>query len=299
MSTLSPVSIKTIVVATDLSPSSDVAVEQAALLAMHWSAGLWLLHVFDDSLWASIKGVYDSERWLGNEPVLAARDRLSQQVRQVAHRHGIVVTGETRTGRAAAEIARFLGEHQADLLVVGEHGEDWVGDTVIGGTALKVLERANVPVLLVRRPASADFSTVIVATDFSDNSTRAAQLAVNWFPSASHYLAHAYSVLFEGRMRMGGATDDDIDRYRTDERVRSEARMTKLRKVLEIPDTMNFHAVNLRGHPTSVLFKLAERHAADLIVIGKHGGSEIEERLLGSVTQNVLYHVSSNVLLLP
>jgi len=33
------------------------------------------------------------------------------------------------------------------------------------------------PVLLARRPASADFSNILVATDFSDNAMRAAQLA--------------------------------------------------------------------------------------------------------------------------
>ncbi|MBK8121761.1 MAG: universal stress protein [Sulfuritalea sp.] len=236
---------------------------------------------------------------MGNEPVLSAHNRLSQQVREIANRHGIVVTGETRIGSAAAEVARFLTEHHADLLVVGEHGEDWIGDTVIGGTALKVLKQANVPVLLVRRPASADFSTVIVATDFSDNAMRAAQLAVNWFPSSSHYLTHAYSVLFEGRMRMAGATDEDIDRYRVDERMRSEAKMKTLRKLLDIPDATKGHTVNLRGHPASALLELSERLAADLIVIGKHGGTAIEERLLGSVTQNVLYHASSNVLLVP
>lgn len=299
MSRLTPVSIKTIVVATDLSPAADVAVEQAAAHARRWRAILWMLHVFNDNLWASIKVIYDTVHWSGNEPDLSARNRLSQQVRLVADRHGIVVSGETRTGSAAAEIARFLTEHQANLLVVGEHGEDWIGDTIIGGTALKVLEQANVPVLLVRRPVSADFSTVIVATDISNNAMRAAQLAVSWFPYSSSYLAHAFVVLFEGRMRMAGATGGDIDRYRIEERARSEARKKTLRGLLDIPDTANVHSINLRGHPASVLFDLSERHAADLIVIGKHGGTAIEERLLGSVTQNVLYHASSNVLLVP
>lgn len=51
--------------------------------------------------------------------------------------------------------------------------------------------------------------------------------------------------------------------------------------------------------PSSVLFELSERLAADLIVIGKHGSTVNEERLLGSDTQNVLYYTSSNVLLVP
>lgn len=73
MNTWSPVSIKTIVVATDLSQTADVAVEQGAELARHWGASLWMLHVFDDSLWASIKGIYDAERWSGNESLSPAK----------------------------------------------------------------------------------------------------------------------------------------------------------------------------------------------------------------------------------
>jgi nucleotide-binding universal stress UspA family protein len=38
---------------------------------------------------------------------------------------------------------------------------------------------------------------------------------------------------------------------------------------------------------------------ADLIVIGKYGGTMLDEVLFGSVTQNVLYQVGCNALLVP
>lgn len=299
MSAVPSVTPQTIVVATDLSPAAGVAVEQAARLARSQGAHLWLLHVFNDSLWASIKNIYDSERFSGNEPVLAARKHLSEQVRQIADSHGIVVSGETRTGQAANEIARFLRECLADLLVVGEHGEDWIGDTVIGGTALNVLERAGVPVLLVRRLVSAEVSTVIVATDFSANAERALRLAFEWFRAATLYVVHVYSVPFEGRMRMAGATDADLEHYRNEERARAENAFRALRKTLAIPAGTRIQWLDVLGQPAAVLCEMGERLAADLIVVGKHGGSAIEERLIGSVTQNVLYHASSNVLLVP
>ncbi|NWG32313.1 MAG: universal stress protein [Rhodocyclaceae bacterium] len=299
MDTRSPAVIRTIVAATDLSAAANLAVEQAAVLAKRFEADLSVLHVFDDGLWAAIKSIYDAERWTGADPVLAARDHLSRQAQELAARHGISVVAETRTGGAAAEIARFLTECQADLLVVGEHGEDWIGDTFLGGTALKVLAQANVPVLLVRRPASAEWASVIVAMDFSDNARRALQLALDWFPSSSLYITHAYFVPFEGRMRMAGATDADLDHYRKAELARAESSMQSLRDSLAVPATAHVQWLNLHGHPAAVLFELSERLAADLIVIGKHGGSALEERIIGSVTQNVLYHASSNVLLVP
>ena len=290
--------VRTIIAATDLSPASDVAVEQAALLAKQWDAELVLLHVFNDDLWSTIKAIYDAERWVGTEPILVARNRLSQQVGEIAERHGIQVRGDTRTGRAASEIATFGHEQDAQLLVVGEHGEDWIGNMVLGGTALKVLKRADLPVLLVRRPASAEFSKILVATDFSDNAMRAAQLSLHWFPQARQQLVHAWYVAFEGRMRLAGASNQEIERYRGDESSRLERKIQDHLIALQAGTTV--HHLLVRGAPAPVLIEQAERWGADLIVVGKHGGSVWDERLLGSVTQNVLYYgVGCNMLLVP
>lgn len=289
--------IRTIVAATDLSPASNIAVEQAALLAKNFGAELVLLHVFNDGFWSTIKAIYSVEHWMDNEPVLVARKLLSQQVVEIAKRYEIPVRGDTRTGRAAREIITFGYEQDAQLVVVGEHGEDWVGDAVIGGTALKVLKRANLPILLVRRPASAGFSKIIVATDFSDNAERAAQLSLRWFPLAQQQLVHAYFVAFEGRMRLAGASDDDIERYRDHEIARAERKIQDQINALEAKTTVG--KLLIRGAPAPVLIAQAARLEPDLIVIGKHGGTVLDEVLLGSVTQNVLYQVGCNVLLVP
>jgi nucleotide-binding universal stress UspA family protein len=297
MLTAVPAPIRLIVAATDLSPAADQAVAKAAVLAAQWGAELCLLHVFDDSLWATIKAVYDAERWSAHEPILAARDRLSRQARELGERHGIVVRAETRTGGAASAIADFVREQQAQLLVVGEHSEEWIADTVIGGTALKVLEQASVPVLLVRRPADADFSAVLTATDFSDNAKRAARWLTTQLPGARHFLLHAYAVAFEGRMRMAGATDADIERYRGEELGRATACMDE--QLAQLGSPARIEPLLAHGAPVAVLLSQAERVGANLLVIGKHGGTVLEERLLGSVTQNVLYHARCDVLLVP
>lgn len=290
-------SVCTIVSATDLSPASNIAVEQAALLAKQFGAELVLLHVFNDGFWSTIKAIYSAEHWMDTDPALVARKLLSQQTGEIAKRHGIRVRCDTRTGRAAKEINTFGYEQDAQLVVVGEHGEDWIGDAVIGGTALKVLKRANLPVLLVRRPASAEFSKILVATDFSDNAERAAQLSLRWFPHAQQQLVHAYFVAFEGRMRLGGASGEDIERYRDHEISRAERKIQDQINALEAKKSVG--QLLIRGAPAPVLIAQAERLEVDLIVIGKHGGTVLDEVLLGSVTQHVMYQVGCNVLLVP
>lgn len=297
MNTTSPQAVRTVVVATDLSPASEIAVDQAAMLARRWDADLVLLHVFNDGVWATITAIYESEVWAGAEPVLVARNRLSQQVREVAARHAVRARGETRTGRAASEIAAFCREQDAQLLVVGEHGEDWIGEAVLGGTAQRVLARADLPVLLVRRAVSAELSCILLATDFSDNATRAAQLSLDWFPDVRQRLLHACTVAFEGRMRMAGVSLEHIDGYRRDELARAEQRMEAQMQALRSAAPVGKRIV--QGYATTVLLREIERSGAELLVIGKHGGTMLDERLLGSITQNLLYRADCNVLLVP
>ncbi|MDP3639125.1 MAG: universal stress protein [Azonexus sp.] len=309
-SNLAPVSV--IVVATDFSPGSYLAIERAALLARQWDADLWLLHVFDDGLWATIKNIYDAERWAAVEPILAARNRLSQLTTEVAGRYGIRVHGETRTGRVVTEIVAFASTQSAQLLVIGEHGEDWISDTVLGGTALKVLEEANIPVLVVCRPATkvdqaagddsppdAGYSYLLVAVDFSEAAERAARQAILFFPEARFLLVNAYLIPFEGRMQLAGASDADIERYRAAERLRVERKMRGFIERLAAPGELRSSEQFVRQSPATAILGQAERIGADLFVIGKHGGSVVEERLLGSVTRNVLYDAGRDVLLVP
>ena len=297
MNTTSPQAVRTVVVATDLSPASEIAVDQAAMLARRCDADLVLLHVFNDGVWATITAIYESEVWAGAEPVLVARNRLSQQVREVAARHAVRARGETRTGRAASEIAAFCREQDAQLLVVGEHGEDWIGEAVMGGTAQRVLARADLPVLLVRRAVSAELSCILLATDFSDNATRAAQLSLDWFPDVRQRLLNACTVACEGRMRMAGVSLEHIEGYRRDELARAEQRMEAQMQALRSAAPVGKRIV--QGYPTTVLLREIERSGAELLVIGKHGGTMLDERLLGSITQNLLYRADCNVLLVP
>jgi len=290
---------RTIIAATDFSENARCAVEQAARLAQEWHASLTLVHVFNDGAWASIKAIYDLSRWETSNPIMSARQRLAAICAQLARDHGVVADAEVLVGRASREIHRFVTMRQAGLVVVGEHGENWVRDAVLGGTALKVLEATHVPVLLVRQPAAGSYQRIIIATDFSETATRAARLTIDLFPEARHHLVNAYVVPFEARMRMGGAQEKDIRHYREQEYLKAEQNLEAFAVDCDYRAATEFSRLALHGYPASVLFEQAQGMEADLIAIGKHGGGAFEEKLLGSVTQNILYHAACDVLLSP
>jgi nucleotide-binding universal stress UspA family protein len=290
--------LQTILAATDFSEGAGLAVGRAARLAQAHGAALWLLHVLDDGAWASVRKLYDLEHWTGADPVLAARERLARQAADLSDRFGVSVKAETRSGRAPAAIAGFARECAAGLLVMGVQAEDWLRYTMLGGSALRVLEHADVPVLLVRRSAATDFSRVLVATDFSAGAGRAARMALALCPAARPILLNAYAVGFEGRMRLGGATNEDIERYREQESRRAADRMQAFLAELG-EDAGRFEPRHVHGYPAASILKQAEEAGAELIAVGKHGGSALEERLIGSVAQNILYNANCDVLLSP
>ncbi|CAG0951576.1 TRAP-T-associated universal stress protein TeaD [Rhodocyclaceae bacterium] len=290
--------MRTLVVATDFSSGAELAVERAARIARNRGAALWLLHVFDDGVWASMRSLYDIERWVGADPVVSAREYLSQQAVDLSSRFGVTVRAETVHGSAPQAIAAFAKAQRADLLAMGVSSDDWLRYAMLGGSAQRVVEHADVPVLLVRRPAQTDFSHALVATDFSEGAMRAAQLALAFMAEARLTLLHAHVVEFEGRMRLAGATNEDIERYRAQERQRAAGRMEVFLAALG-EEARRFEPCFEHGHAAAAILKKASEIGPDLIVIGKHGGSAFEERLLGSVTQNILYSAACDVLLSP
>lgn len=284
-----------IVAASDFSSWADLAVERAAKMAQQLNCDLRLVHVFNDSIWASFRNVYDLERWLGGDPVLGARERLSQQADDLGRRFGIDVVAQTLSGDPAEQISADALAANARLLVLGETGESLLGEMLLGGTAQKVLDRARLPVLVVRTPVSGNYARVMVASDFSAASRHAAQLALDFCADAHRLLLHAYVVPMEGRMRMAGATDEDIKRYRDQEQERSRVAMQEF-----LGGLRGAYAERLvHGFPVDAIIEGVSRNDIDLLVVGKHGGSVLGERLLGSVPQNVLHHANCDVMLVP
>jgi nucleotide-binding universal stress UspA family protein len=287
---------RTIIAATDFSESATRAVRQAAHLAHAWGAKLILVHVFNDSVWASLRAVYDLPGWNDVKPVVNQRARLMKLAAEIARDLSLSVETELLTGRASQQIGEVVAACKADLLVVGEHGENWVNDIVLGGTALKVIEAARVPVLLVRREQPALYRDIVIAADFSASSERAARFALDAFPSAQKVLIHAWLVPLETSMRLGGAREEDIEHFRARAFAQAEGGLASLMRQVD-DQSGRLQPLALQGSPASVIFDQAEARGSDLIVIGKHGGSALDERLLGSVTQNILYHAECDVLL--
>ena len=78
--------------------------------------------------------------------------RIRQQVDELPD--DISVTSIVVAGHPAEVILERLDEGRHDLLVMGTRGLGRVGGALLGSVSQKVLQRARVPVLVVREPAA-------------------------------------------------------------------------------------------------------------------------------------------------
>ncbi len=289
--------ISGIVAATDFSVTAEWAARRAATLAKHWHCPVTLVNVFDDGVLATVKAVYDIGKWASFNHLDADRTRLQALAEKIKADAGFDVATEMLRGAAPSALAEFAAAQKPRLLVLGEHGEGWLSAAVLGSTAMKVLHAIRAaPVLVVRRDPLEPYHEVLVATDFSAASARAARLALTLPPATRLTLVSAYGVALEGRMRLAGATQEDLEAYR--ERERSHADQNMKRFVDDLGEGgQRFVQRLVHGHAAAAILRSASELSADLIVIGKHGGSATEERLLGSVTQNILHQAEGDVLM--
>lgn len=212
-----------IVAATDFSEGASLAVERAARLAEAREARMYLVHVCNEAPWGSLRDVLGRRGRKKADPCAAANELLEAHVGGLARRLGHRVEGVLLRGSASDALADFVATRRPDLLVMGAHGEKWLRYTLIGGTALKVLRRSEVAVLVVRRSPRGVYGKTIVAVDLSDRAVTVAGAAFALLPDAEHHLVHAYHVPFEGRMRLVGSTEREIDRFRASGAPRGEA----------------------------------------------------------------------------
>ena len=144
-----------ILVPTDFSELSAVALDYAEALAERCGASLHVLHVIEDRF---LLGATSSEIYVPDVPALRAAlvtSAESELATFVADRvrNAVRVTTEVRVGNAATVICEVAGATARDLGVMGTHGRTGIAHLLLGSVAEKVVHTAPCPVLTVRGDA--------------------------------------------------------------------------------------------------------------------------------------------------
>jgi nucleotide-binding universal stress UspA family protein len=143
-----------ILVPTDGSETSRVAVDNAVDIAEKYGATIHALYVVDVDATSYGLGTEQVDRirqgHLDEMPEIKNdADEATGYVADVADEHGVEVKEHLRVGEPARAIRKFVDENDIDMVVMGSHGRSGLSRVILGSVAEKVLRRTHLPVLVV------------------------------------------------------------------------------------------------------------------------------------------------------
>jgi universal stress protein E len=277
--------IGSILVATDLSPASDRVVEAAGELAACTGARLHFIHIFEFDVAAY--GPPPEPTFRGN--LEAAKRTMAEQIRRIVKASARVESTHVLIDSAHKAVLWHAKLVCADLIVIGPHRRRRMLEEVLGTTADRVLRRAAIPCLVVRRALPVPLRRVLAPVDFSAESRGALQIATLWARELGKAVGtcklevmHVVPKFME-QVGVGGAAARG--------ELHEDVRRAVGRRRIPIIETV------VRGDPAKQIVR--HSRSADLIVLGTHGAGSVERVLLGSVASAVARSAAAPVLFVP
>ena len=280
--------MKLILAATDFSARSDRAIRRAALLARAHDARLMLLHVVDD----------DRPERLVAEEMATAQELLQKTAESVlsdVQSEAKVVLGDPFEG-----VAKTARESAADLIVMGAHRKQILRGIFIGTSVERVMRMRIAPVLMVNAEPLSAYERGLVATDLSEHSGHALQVArqLRILPPARVVVVRAFDVFARGKLSYAGVSTEKISSHVKE--MAAEARSELAGFIAALDADFKPEALRVKeGRAAGVIVDTADETHADIVVVGTHGRSGIAKFLLGSVTEEVMWRLERDILVVP
>ena len=295
------IAVNRILVATDFSTAGHAAVARAGQLAAQFQCQLMLVHATPDWTLFSQRAVAHQAHYA--EITRNAEELMRNEVAWLGREFRLTaVRGETYRDRATLAIARAIESFQPHILVVGAGGEHVVlkGESVLGGTALKLISRVTVPLLLVRHCATVPYTSTMAAVG-SDVAT-GRQLAL-WASllagSGPCHLVRAYDAPFANRMRLCKYAEAEITQAAEEQRRIAQQDCDALHQAVSPKTDLIVHIAC--GEPVPTVLGQVRECAPQLVVIGQHQhhGNEHPGAWAAGFGTRMAYHCPTDVLMIP
>lgn len=276
--------LKKIIVGHDLRAGGEIALRSAAVLARRCSADLRLVHVIEPQhTYQRISHPLTSPYTL--EEIAQKSGAKLQALATSPELAHLQVEYEVRTGKPFVELIIARRAWQADLIVVGAASEE---AHFLGSTSERVVRKAMVPVMVVKKALNREAKTFLVPTDFSDCAKQAAAEALVLANSFHGRIIFLHIVDVYPLYTVGYADEFGVSvplPPPSPEAIEREWQGFLSDLPLKKVEWENYTE---EGEPATAILKKAAQKQADLIVMGTHGRTGLEYMLLGSVTEKVV-----------
>lgn len=260
-----------ILVPTDFSALSEVAVRYAAELATELGAGVLLLHVvhFETSRAAASMKKHQVED---------AMEEISQQKcgeleNQLKTAYpGLTVSYKVITGYPVEDVVEKAAvENNADVIIMGTKGASGLKKLLMGSNATAVIAKSAVPVIVVPEHAVYKGIKSIVYTSTLTNLVNEAGVVV---PFARIFNAHVHICHIKGLQSIESATEADI---------------IKELKGKYAYNKLSAHVIASNNLPESI-DKFLLDYKADMLAMFTHEPTVYEKLFGKSITREMAFH---------
>lgn len=286
--------MKHILLATDGSKSCEGAVKEAIYLAKSCVAKLSVIHVLETNPEFETEGLKFVEKM-----ELAAREHLELIRKEAAAQNVEIEAIVRRTDQPYKAIIEEAARLKSDVIVTGRRGRTGLAKMLMGSVTAKVIGYAPCKVLVVPQSARISCKSLLIATDGSKYSIAAAKEAIGIAKRCKADLRVISVVHTEALSSISpdtGYTQSQKETIEKQELQRAEKNISAVKELAE-KEGVFAEGIIAEGRPHETIARAAMDKNVDLIVVGNHGRTGIGKFLMGSVTERVIGHAESAVLI--
>ena len=316
---------KKIMCAIDFSDFTNSILSYGKSLASEFGSTLYLCHIVSGALMVSSFGhSYIAYTDVKGDRIRHAKDRL----KKIAEASDIDCEIIVSYGHAADEIDQTARKNNVDMIIAATHGGSGVKRFLIGSVTDRLVKILSCPLLVLHArenhlvsaiEESIKLNRILVGCDFSPDSKLAFDYALSLAQEfqTQLYLAHVIrsteqiKLTASDYMKIQGgdytkwarseylnlqknATHEDLGKKST-----LSSRLEKQLSHMVPEESRNWCTpvtILLEGQPYKKLIDYAVQKEVDMIVLGVHGHSLLEQFLVGSTTDRVISRASCPVL---
>jgi nucleotide-binding universal stress UspA family protein len=267
-------SVKRILVPTDMSEFSSLALEYALLFQKKLGSAVTLLFVDEYST------IFAADYPLGYSyfQYASALKKQAQESLQLYAKEHVPETAQVTTrvveDSPARAIVATADDIQADLIIMGTHGRHGLRRALLGSVTERVLRETDRPVMTVAPQTHPVVAAVKVGTILCP---------VNYTAVAHDALKQASTLAqaFGAELVVLHVSDHDAPRLDSIEGEFSESVDPRARA------RTRYQKVVLNGDPAELVLEVADQLAADLIVIGAQHKRFSDATVIGATTERI------------
>lgn len=273
---------KKIIITTDFSETSYLAIKHGAVLAQKTNGEIYLVHIITKH-WEKFN-VFTPSITLDNIEKASdvVQNKLSELAADIKKDFGVNVTTVVNSGNPTTEIVKFAKEINAGLIVMGTHGYNAWEDLTIGSNALKVITKSPCPVLTMSEYADkVAYKKIIIPIDTSEHSRHKVVLTLELAKQFSSEI-HVIGLLADDEANRKNAMDVMLHQVET------------AAKDKGVPCTIEL-LENVKNRAVSTVMA-CEKVGGDLISIMTDQDAELSGFFLGPYSLQVIHHSKVPVL---